>query len=74
MKRAENYFAALEEIKVLVEVIREAQRWRGESFDGGYSTKAAPNRLGVVHPDDMGFIIDAIADHGVRLRKIEDRE
>jgi hypothetical protein len=74
MKRAENYFAALEEIKVLVETIRVAERWRGESFGEVYSTKSAPNRLGVVHPDDMGFVIDAIADHGIRLRKIESRE
>ena len=74
MRFSENYFDALAVIKVLVEIIREAQRWRGESFDGGYSTRGAPNRLGVVHPDDMGFVIDAIKDARVRLESIGDRE
>jgi len=74
MKFSKNYFDALAVIKEMVETIRFAQRWRGESFGEVYSTKSAPNRLGVVHPDDMGFVIDAIKDARVRLESIGDRE
>ena len=67
MRFSENYFDALAVIKVLAEIIRQAQRWRTE-FPG------VPNRLGVVHPDDIETVMNAIADARVRLETIKDRE
>jgi hypothetical protein len=67
MRFSDNYYDALAVIKVLAEIIRQAQRWRTE-------LPGVPNRLGVVHPDDIETVMRAIADASIRLKEIRDRE